>query len=284
MRYQRIGEIGRQGAGGDAPTGTLRAVALDAAGNWYLGGDGGVQRFDPRGVSQASWSTAQPVWSLGVDPEGRVWAGEAGQIEIFDPAGERLDLWQQSAHFALVTALGFSGSDSFVADAGSRWIHRFDSERLLVNHIGDRHRKGGFHIPNGVVDFAVDRDGTLVVANPGMHRVERYAANGESLGFFGQFGQNDPAGFPGCCNPTNVALGPAGEVIVSEKAGPRVKVYDPEGQLLSVVTATHDFAPECKNMDLVVTPAGEIGVVDPIDGVVVVFAPQAGDEPLEETS
>ena len=284
MRYRRGAEIGRNGAGGTALTGALRATALDAAGNWYLGGDDGVFRFDARGSSQGSWSTAQPVWSLGIDAGGRVWVGEAGQIEIFDSSGDRLDLWRDETHFALVTALGFGGTDTFVADAGSRWIHRFDAQRLLVNHIGDRHRKGGFHIPNGVVDFAIDLDETVVVANPGMHRVERYKANGESLGHFGQFGQHDPSGFPGCCNPTNIALGPAGEVIVSEKAGPRVKVYDPQGQLLSVVTAADDFAPECKNMDLVVTPEGHIGVVDPVESVVVVFEAQAANGPSEVTS
>ena len=47
----------------------------------------------------------------------------------------------------------------FCADASARWIHRYARDGTLRNHIGDRHRKGGFHIPNGVVDFAVDDQG-----------------------------------------------------------------------------------------------------------------------------
>ena len=70
----------------------------------------------------------------------------------------------------------------FLADAGARWIRRYDREGNFLNNIGDQHRKGGFHIPNGVVDFDVDEQGIVHVANPGMHRVERYTADGEYLG------------------------------------------------------------------------------------------------------
>ena len=271
MSYQRIGEIGRGPGGHSAFRETVRAAAFDPEGIWYLAGDTAVHALASDGSRIGNWSTALPAWSLSVDSRGSVWAGESGQIEVFSAEGEVENVWQDSERFGLVTAIGFAGDEIFVADAGSRWIHRFDQERVLINHIGDRHRKGGFHIPNGVVDFAVDLDGTLVVANPGMHRVERYRPDGESLGHFGQFGQHDPAGFPGCCNPTNLALGPEGEIVVSEKAGPRVKIYDPQGKLISVVAGGDDFAPECKNMDLVVTPDFRIGVVDPVKRVVVLF-------------
>ena len=100
------------------------------------------------------------------------------------------------------------------------------------------------------------------------------------MGHFGQFGQHDPKGFPGCCNPTNLALGPGGEIVVSEKAGPRVKVYDAQGELISVVAAGEDFDPACKNMDLAVTDAGVIAVVDPVELRVVLFAPEAGSEEI----
>jgi sugar lactone lactonase YvrE len=284
MRYRRDGEIGRGPGGQSVCQKTARAAALAATGTWYLGGDSKVHAFAGDGSSIGGWPTSQPAWSLAVDPTGRIWTGEAGQIEIFTADGKLDSVWRNEAQFGLVTAIGFHGEESFVADAGSRWIHRFASDRSLINHIGDRHRKGGFHIPNGIVDFAVDLDGTLVVANPGMHRVERYKPNGESLGHFGQFGQQDPAGFPGCCNPTNLALGPDGEIIVSEKAGPRVKVYDPQGQLLSVVASGDDFAPECKNMDLVVAADGRIGVVDPVERVVVLFEPDVSGATAEVTS
>lgn len=276
MKYRQTGALGGHGT---TPTARLReqarAVAWSPEGHWYLAGDQQVLRFDAEGALVGRWPTGLPAWSLAVDPRGRVWAGEPGRIELFDAAGHLEDTWQDDKLFGLITELVVTETDIFVADASSRWIHRFDHQRDLANHIGDQHRKGGFHIPNGVLDFAVDLDGTVVVANPGMHRVERYRPDGESLGFFGRFGQHDPQGFPGCCNPTNLALGPAGEIVVSEKAGPRVKVYDPQGELISVVAAADDFDAACKNMDLAVTSSGLIGVVDPVALQVVLFEPVA---------
>jgi hypothetical protein len=249
----------------------LRAVAWTQRGEWILVGDEEVKILTADNEPLRRWPTSRPAWSVTVDDEGAIWVGEPGQIEVFSAAGRLEDTWREEKWFSLVTALHVAGSNVFVGDAGTRWIHRFDRDRRLLNHLGDRHRKGGFHIPNGVVDFGCDSDGTVVVANPGMHRVERYSPEGELIDRFGRFGQQDPAGFPGCCNPTNVALGPAGAVVVSEKAGPRVKVYDRDGHLLTVVAGAADFDPACKNMDLTVDEKGSIGVVDTVDLTVAIF-------------
>ena len=93
----------------------------------------------------------------------------------------------------------------------------------------------------------MDVKGILHAANPGKHRVERYAPEGELLGQFGRFDGRDPAGFSGCCNPTNVAVTDGGRIWVTEKAGPRAMVYDSSGKLLEVI-ATRIFDPNCKNM------------------------------------
>ena len=273
MQYHRFGEIDRVAMGSAAFKETLRAVSWHDDGHWYLGGDRHILVLSADGEPIRDWSTGKPPWSLAVDSEGRVWVGEPGQVEVFSPEGKPEDTWRNDELFGLVTAMAVTADSVFVADAGTRWIHRFDRGRQLLNHIGDQHRKGGFHIPNGVVDFGIDLDGTVVVANPGMHRVERYQPGGESLGYFGRFGQHDPAGFPGCCNPTNIALGPGGEVVVSEKAGPRVKVYAPDGALRSVVSGEEDFDPSCKNMDLAVDHQGRIGVVDPVGLALVFYEP-----------
>ena len=256
----------------------LRAVACDGDGNWLLAGDQEVQILTPEGALVARWPTGSPGWSLTVDGEGRIWVGEQGRIEIFSRDGRLVDSWREGGFLRLVTALAVTPEEVFVADAGSRWIHRFDHDRRLRNHIGDRHRKGGFHIPNGVLDFARDEDGTLVVANPGMHRVERYEADGTPRGFFGRFGQHDPASFPGCCNPTNLALGPGGEIVVSEKAGPRVKVYDRDGELIAVVAGAEQFDAACKNLDLAVDGQGSIGVADTVGLSLAIFERQPARE------
>jgi sugar lactone lactonase YvrE len=274
MSYRLSRRLAGRGETADKFRRELRAVACDGDGNWLLAGDQEVKRLTPDGDLVTRWPTSRPGWSLTVDDEGRVWVGEQGRIEIFSHDGELEDTWQDEGLFRQVTALAVTSEDVFVADVGSRWIHRVDRTGSLLNHIGDHHRKGGFHIPNGVLDFALDDDGTLVVANPGMHRVERYLADGTSRGFFGRFGQHDPAAFPGCCNPTNLTLGPGGEIVVSEKAGPRVKIFDRDGGLIEVVADTEQFDAACKNLDLAVNPQGVIGVADTVMLSLAIFEPQ----------
>jgi sugar lactone lactonase YvrE len=266
----------RIGGKGPAPhqfVRALRGVAIDAAGRLYAVGDSAVKVFDAEGDLIRQWPTGQPGECVAVDGEERVWVGQREQVEIFSPQGERTDTWRDPGQLGLVTAIGFGGSDVFLADATVRWVRRYDQEGRLLNNIGDQHRKGGFHIPNGVVDFAIDDEGILHVANPGMHRVERYSADGTLLGRFGRFDGRDPAGFPGCCNPTNLTVDDQGRVIVSEKAGPRVKVYDPEGRLL-VVVADDVFSPAAKNMDLAVDSRGRIYVADTVTLEIHVFEPK----------
>lgn len=254
----------------------LRGIAIDGDDRVYAVGDSAVKVFDVEGELLRQWPTGLPGYSVAVDDEGRVWVGQWQQVEIYDPEGKLVDTWRDGERLGLLTAIAVTASDVFLADARARCIHRYDRAGHFVNDIGDTHRKGGFHIPNGVVDFAVDAGGVLHVANPGMHRVERWKADGEQLGYFGRFDGTDPAGFPGCCNPTNVTVDRAGHVIVSEKAGPRAKVYDRDGKLVTVV-ADEGFDPEAKNMDVAVDSRGRVYVVDTVALEIRVFAPAAGE-------
>ena len=260
-----------RGIGADQFSEALRGIAVDGAGTVYAVGDAAVKVFTAEGDLLRRWPTSLPGHSIAVSGDGRIWVGQSGQVEIYDARGSLTGTWRLP-DLGLVTAIAHRDGEVFLADAGVRWIRHLDGEGRLLNNIGDRHRKGGFHIPNGVVDFAIDAQGNLHVANPGMHRVERYRPNGELLGHFGRFDGRDPQGFPGCCNPTNVTLDGAGRIIVSEKAGPRVKMYDPDGTLLGVV-ADEGFEPEARNMDVQVDAAGRIYVADTVSLSIVVFAP-----------
>jgi hypothetical protein len=68
-----------------------------------------------------------------------------------------------------------------------------------------------------------------------------------------------------------------GHVIVTEKAGPRIKVYDSTGKLLAWVGGEL-FDPNCKNMDVAVDAEGLIYVVDTIRLHVCVFALESPGE------
>ncbi len=234
-------------------------------------GDSEVKVFDAEGTLTAHWPTSQRGLSLAVDDE-TVYVGQEGQVEIFNRSGKLLDTWSDPQRLGSVTAIGLIADHVLVADSKDRCIRRFDRQGQFVNNIGKDNRMKGFNIPNGAVDFAVDSQGIIHAANPGKHRVERYTLEGEMLGHFGRWDHQNPQGFPGCCNPTNVTVNGDGLVYVTEKAGPRAKVYDAAGELLAVI-ATDVFDPNCKNMDLAVDSEGRVYVVDTVRLQIYVFEP-----------
>jgi sugar lactone lactonase YvrE len=264
MQYRHIGTIGGQFKS------TLCGIAADARGQLYAAGDSEIKMFDAGGRLRKRWTASQPVLSVAVAGDGAVYAGQMRQIEIFQGEGGPVRVWHSEKLRGRVTALGFSGDSVLAGDAMDRAIQRFDRDGKFLNTIGKDNPVNGLLIPNGVVDFGVDPHGVIFAANPGKHRVECYSAGGELLGHIGRFDGNDPAGFTGCCNPTNVAVGSA--IYTTEKAGPRVKAYDFEGKLLAVIAADV-FDANCKNMDIAVDGRGRVYVADTVKLAVFVFEP-----------
>jgi sugar lactone lactonase YvrE len=270
MQYRQIAVIGGKGPAPNQFGASLRGVALDTAGNLYAANDSQITVFDSAGRLRRRWSTSQPVHSVAVAADGTVYAGQIHQIEIFDGAGKLVNTWRDDALLGRVTAIGFTGGDVLAGDAAGRAIRRFDSHGKFRNNIGRDNPLNGLLIPNGVVDFGVDAHGVIHAANPGKHRVERYTPGGELLGHIGHFHGTDPAGFGGCCNPTNVAV--RDRIYVTEKAGPRAKVYSFGGELEAVI-ASDVFDANCKNMSIAVDGHGRVFVGDTVKLAIFIFEP-----------
>jgi sugar lactone lactonase YvrE len=298
MRYRHARTMAGRGNGADRFRAALRGIAIDAQDRLYAAGDTEVKVFEADGALRRRWAVASQPFAVAVATDGRVFAGESRQIEIFDRDGRLLDTWRDAERLGRVSALGFTGPDVLAADSHGRAIRRYDASGRFRNDIGLDTRTRGFAIPNGVLDFGVDALGTIHAANPGKHRIERYTPDGARLGHIGRFSGPDPSGFSGCCNPTNVCVaggtpssspgrarpdaparaGSRGSgstlIYVTEKAGPRVKVYDGDGVLLSIV-ADQGFDPNCKNMDLAVDSRGAVYVVDTVRLEIRVFEREA---------
>jgi sugar lactone lactonase YvrE len=270
MDYRHIRTIGHF-------ANSLRSLAIGREEQLYAAGDAGIQVFDAAGVLQNRWSTSRPATAIAVAEDGSIYVGEPQQIEIINRSGKHLDTWRDGAWRSEITAIAFSCGAILVGDAGDRSIRRYDSDRKPLNVIGKDNRLKGFHIPNGIVDFDVDANGIVHATNPGRHRIERFTTEGELLGhigrFDGRFDGRDSANFPGCCNPTNIALGLNGRVYVTEKAGPRAKVLDRDNGRLIAVIATNVFHPSCKNMDIVVDKRGRVYVADTVRLRILVLEP-----------
>jgi sugar lactone lactonase YvrE len=248
---------------------SIRGLCTGRDGRLYAAGDSQVIVFDPAGKVVRRWATAKPGCSIAVAADGRVLVGEAGQVEIVDGMGQLIRAWR-GRWFGEVTAIAQHGNETFVADAAARCIRRYDQELKHLNDIGKDNRTNGFLIPNGVLDFQIDAAGVIHAANPGKHRVERYTREGELLGHLGRFDGVDPEGFPGCCNPTNLALGAGGQVVVTEKAESRAKVLDSGGKLVAVL-GTAVFDAGCKNMAVAADFRGRVYVADTVKLRILVF-------------
>lgn len=263
MTYRHVGTIGQPGDFAE----TIGGITVDAAGRLYAAGDSTIRVYGADG--RRRWRTSKPACTVAVARDGKIFAGEAGQIEIFASDGRLLDTWVDSERLGRVSAIGFAGNDVLVGDARDRCIRRYDAGGKFLHNIGKDQRMQGFLIPNGIVDFDVDKSGVIHVTNPGKHRVERYAVEDKLLGHIGRFDGIDPAGFSGCCNPTNVTVA-EDRIYCTEKADPRAKVYDFAGNLVAVI-ATDIFHPNCKNMDIAVDSLGRVYVTDTVARRILVF-------------
>jgi hypothetical protein len=266
MRYRQVQVIG----GGFRSA--IRGLAADSHGLLYAAGDSQIQVFDAAGSLKRQWATSHPAHSVAVAGDGTVYVGQEGQVEIFDASGKPVRAWRNPELLGRVTAIGFVKDSVLAADAADRAIRRFHLNGSFLNNIGKDNAVRGFLIPNGVLDFGVDAQGVIHAANPGKHRVERYSPAGDLLGHIGRFDGNDPAGFTGCCNPTNVAV--SDRIYVTEKAVPRAKAYDFGGRLLAVI-ASDVFDANVKNMSIAAGPRGRVYVVDTVKLAILAFEPVA---------
>lgn len=275
MGYRQLRIISGKGSGPAQFVGALRGIALDGQGRIYVAGDSEVKVFEAAGRLARRWAVHSAPHSVGIAADGSVWVGQAGQVEVFNAAARLTRTWSDNARMGRVTAIGFFKESVLIGDSAQRCIHRFDLSGKFLNTIGKDNPLEGLHIPNGVVDFGIDAAGVVHVANPGKHRVERYSLEGRLLGHFGKFTGSDPSGFSGCCNPTNVAVSGTDAVCVTEKAGPRAKIYSQSGSLQAILESA-DFDPNTKNMDIALDARGLIYVSDPVRSHVVVFGHEGG--------
>jgi len=261
----------------EAKVGELRGIAIDADDRIYLVGSLGVRVLNGEGAEVATWKTPEDARAIAVADDGSVYVALTTRILTFDRNGKPLGAWgaegTRPGELGHVTSLAVRGSDVVVADWGKLCLQRFDTTGRFINLIGKRDRTKdfiGILAPSAYLDLAIDRDGRVVVGNPGRLRVETYSLSGELLGAWGKPGYQ-PERFSPCCNPTNLALTRDGNIVTAEKGLPRVKVYDPTGKLLAYISQRDYFPKEAKGMDLAADSKGRIYVLEPFGGVVMVF-------------
>jgi DNA-binding beta-propeller fold protein YncE len=179
---------------------------------------------------------ALPV-GVAVDAQDRLFVSDAAlhTIVVFSPAGEPL------AHFG-TSSLGRPGGLAidrtrnrlYVADAKESRIAVFDSRSLeFVKFIGgpskaEKPEGGKFNAPTNV---AVDRNGTIYVADTWNYRVQVLDGSGKFIRAFGAQGDR-PGEF---IRPKGIAVDSEGHVYVADAEFNNFQVLTPEGQPLLAV-------------------------------------------------
>lgn len=79
-----------------------------------------------------------------------------------------------------------------------------------------------------ILDFSVNSNNEILVANLGAFRVQSFDVTGKNLIAFGQRG-NTIDDFHGCCNPVSVAYLSNGAIVTVEKSPTRIKIFSKEG-------------------------------------------------------
>jgi hypothetical protein len=218
-----------------------RAIALSSEGTICIAGDKSIRKFAESGNLLSEINLADTPMCLTVDNGGKMYIGMKDHVQIYDDQGKQVTIWQNLGKDAVLTSIAVSKNDVFVADAGNRIVHHFDTTGKLINRIGakDKDRNiPGFFIPSPHFDLAVAPDGLLRVVNPGNHRIEAYTFEGDLEFSWGKFSNVNIQGFCGCCNPVNFAILADDTFVTCEKGLVRVKIYDQDGIFAGVVAGS----------------------------------------------
>ncbi|MDZ4686284.1 MAG: peptidyl-alpha-hydroxyglycine alpha-amidating lyase family protein [Planctomycetaceae bacterium] len=241
------------------------AVAVDAEDRVYVfnRGEQPVMVFGRDGEYLHSWGAglfARPH-GIAIGPDGAVYCTDDldHTIKKFSPRGELLQVLGTSGrpsdtgatsidyrtiqhagppfYFPTNVAFGPAG-ELYVSDGyGNARIHKFTSAGQLVCSWGEPgDQPGQFHVPHGI---AVDRHGTVWVADRENSRIQSFSSDGEFRGEWTDIAR-----------PCQVAFDPDGNLFVAElgyragmwpgttaptpdATGGRVSVFDPHGSLLT---------------------------------------------------
>lgn len=205
---------GFRGDGGPASVALLNApqsLALDVEENLYVADTGNhrIRKIDPRGViatvagSDAAAGDGGPAVDASLFEPSGIAVDATGNVFIADSANHRV---RRVTPQGIISTMAGDGSAGYSGDGGSAALAQ-------LNH------------PNGL---AVDRAGTLYIADTGNHAVRRVsggiistiAGNGEP-GKDGDFG---PSASARLFNPSAVALDRSGGLYIADSGNNRVRL------------------------------------------------------------
>jgi hypothetical protein len=254
----------------------IHGLALDASGNIFVAGNGGVEILAQGRTSGKVLKIGGNSLCIALSDKGIMYLGMDDHLELWSQEGKKLAEWETFGPESVITSIALSGTSVFVADAGQKVVYHCDNSGKLLNKIGLKDPATGvpgFIIPSPYFDLAISSDGYLWIANPGRHQLEKYDFEGKLLKTWGKATMS-MEGFCGCCNPSHFAFIYDSLFVTSEKAIERIKIYNADGSFRSVVAVPDQFDEGTKGLDLAIDKDNRILVLDPVKNLIRIFEPK----------
>ncbi len=154
-----------------------------------------------------------------------------------------------------------------IADAGDKVVFVLNKAGALVSLVGKPGNQ--YVVPSPYFDVSFSNDNFLVTANPGKRNIEFRTITGEITSYFGEAGTALEY-FCGCCNPSHFAFLPGGNLVTAEKGINRIKIVEPDGDLVELVSQPEQFTAFIP-VDLAVSKGNIIYAANPANSILYVF-------------
>ncbi len=248
-------------------------VALDYhAGLLAIAYKSRIQLIDTTGKEYFNQPVYDQTTSIAFGDE-KIYVGFMDHIEVFGKDADKLESWDPLDSSSYLTSIVIKGDRVLAADAGNSRICIFNSKGKMIHSFDGKDKLGselGFMIPSPYFDVAIDPENEIWIANTGLQCIENYSEEGAFRSYWGK-ASFTIEGFVGCCNPAQFTILSNGYFVTSEKGIVRIKVYNPSGELESVVAVPDDFDLDSEPPDLTADEDGKIYALDLTRNMIRIF-------------
>jgi len=175
----------------------------------------------------------KPV-GVAVGADGRVYVTEGGgerSVRVFDASGQSAGAFPVAGSAPVYAATGPAG-EIYVSDRQTATIQVYSPEGALLREVGSPFGADNWQ----PIGLGFDTAGNVYVTDvtPGRHRVVVLDPAGRLLRQFGTEG-SEPGEFS---FPNDVVIDDVGQVYVADSNNARVQVFDPSGNLVTVLSGS----------------------------------------------